>query len=94
MRTAEVSEKGYYYNTYVKIDDPASYMAALENVYAKMKELGHNASMQVFLGDTGETAGLLMVSAGVIRSCSDGTNYGCSYPRLVSERRLQSRWQA
>ena len=64
VRAAEVSEKGYYYNLHVRTDNPAGYMAALDNLYSEMQERGHNVSMQVFMGDTGETAGLVMVSLG------------------------------
>ena len=64
VRAAEVSEKGYYYNLHVKTDNPGGYMAALDNLYSEMQERGHDVSMQIFMGDTGETAGLLMVSLG------------------------------
>ncbi len=64
VRAAEVSEKGYYYNVYVKTDNPAGYMKAMDTIYAEMKKQGYNVTMQIFMGDTGETAGMLMVSIG------------------------------
>jgi len=64
VRAAEVSEKGYYYNLYVKTDNPGGYIAALDRVYAEMQERGYDLTMQIFMGDTGETAGMVMVSLG------------------------------
>ena len=64
VRATEVSEKGYYYNVHVKTDNPGGYIAALDRVYAEMQERGYDLTMQIFMGDTGETAGMVMVSLG------------------------------
>ena len=64
VRAAETSEKGYYYNLYVRTDNPSAYVAALDELHAGMRERGFDVSMQVFMGDTGETAGMIMTSFG------------------------------
>lgn len=64
VRAAQVTEKGYYYNLYVRTDDPAGYIAAVDKLHAEMKKRGFDVSMQVFMGDTGETTGLIMTSFG------------------------------
>jgi hypothetical protein len=61
VRAAEVSEKGHYYNLHVKTENPSGYIAALDKIHAEMKKRGLDVTMQVYMGDTGETAGLLMV---------------------------------
>ena len=47
VRAAETSEKGYYYNLYVKTDNPSAYVAALDELHAGMRERGFDVSMQV-----------------------------------------------
>ena len=64
VRADETSEKGYYYNLYVKTDNPSAYVAALDELHAGMRERGFDVSMQVFMGDTGATAGMIMTSFG------------------------------
>ena len=64
VRAAEVTEKGYYYNLYVKTDDPSGYLAVLDELHAEMKNRGFDVSMQVFMGDTGATTGTIMTSFG------------------------------
>ena len=64
VRAAEVSGKAHYYNLHVKTDNPSGYIAALDKVHAEMKKRDLDVTMQVYMGDTGETAGLLMVSFG------------------------------
>ena len=38
VRAAETSEKGYYYNLYVRTDNPSAYVAALDELHAGMRE--------------------------------------------------------
>ncbi len=58
------SDSGYFWNIVVKTDNPGSYLAALDNLSAALKENGHDVSMQVFMADTGRRAGQFMVSLG------------------------------
>ena len=55
VRAAEVSEKGHYYNLHVKTDNPSGYIAALDKIHAEMKKRDLDVTMQVYMGDTGET---------------------------------------
>ena len=64
IRPAPVSAKGHYYNLYVKADNPSAYVAALDELHTEMKKRGFDVSLQIFMGDTGETAGLIMTSFG------------------------------
>ncbi|MDG0979449.1 MAG: hypothetical protein P8O79_06945 [Halieaceae bacterium] len=64
VRAAQTADKGYYYNLYIRTDDPAGYIAAVDELHAEMKKRGFDVSMQVFMGDTGETAGMIMTSFG------------------------------
>jgi len=64
VRAAQITEKGHYYNLYVRTDDPAGYITTVDKLHAEMKKRGFDVSMQVFMEDTGETAGLIMTSFG------------------------------
>ena len=64
VRAAELSERGYYYNLYVETDSPSEYVNGLDRLHKKMQEEGHDVSMQIFMGDTGSTAGTIMISFG------------------------------
>ena len=64
IRAAQTSEKGYYYNLYVQTENPAGYVAVLDELHAEMRMRGFDISMQVFMGDTGATAGTIMTSFG------------------------------
>ena len=63
-RAAPTSERGYYYNIYVRTDNPADYIAVVDELHAEMKKRGYDITLQVFVGDTGETAGTIMTSFG------------------------------
>ena len=64
VRPAETIERGYYYNMYVETDDVAGYLAGLDSMIAEMDKRGFGVTMQVFIGDTGETVGTVMISLG------------------------------
>ncbi len=64
VRAAQTSERGYYYNLQVRTDNPAGYIAALDELYAEMQKREYDITLQVFVGDTGETAGTIMTSFG------------------------------
>ena len=64
VRAAQTSERGYYYNLHVRTDNPAGYIAALDELYAEMQKREYDITLQVFVGDTGETAGTIMTSFG------------------------------
>lgn len=64
VRVAETLEQGHYYNMYVETNAPGSYLAGLDALKAEMDKRGLGISMQVFIGDTGETAGTVMISLG------------------------------
>lgn len=72
VRAAEVSDKGYYYNLYVKTENPSGYIAVLDELHAEMKKRGYDVTMQVFMGDTGVTTGTIMTSFG----SADGSEVG------------------
>lgn len=72
VRAAETTEKGYYYNLYVKTDNPAGYISVVDQLHAEMKKRGYDVSMQVFMGDTGETAGMIMTSFGAANAAEVG----------------------
>ncbi len=58
------SDSGFFWNIIVKTDNPGSYLVALDNLSAALKDNGHEVSMQVFVADTGRRAGHFMVSLG------------------------------
>ena len=62
VRAAAVTDKSAHYNLYVKTDNPSGYIAVLDELHAEMKKRGYDVTMQVFMGDTGETAGMIMTS--------------------------------
>ena len=64
VRPAETTESGHYYNMYVETDDVAGYLAGLDSMIAEMDKRGFGVTMQVFIGDTGETVGTVMISLG------------------------------
>lgn len=64
VRAAPTSERGYYYNIHVRTDNPADYIAVVDELHAEMKKRGYDITLQVFVGDTGETAGTIMTSFG------------------------------
>lgn len=64
LRPAQSPEKAHYYNIHVKTDDPAGYVSVLNELHAEMKKRDYDVFLQVFLGDTGETAGTIMASFG------------------------------
>ncbi|MBL6688415.1 MAG: hypothetical protein ISP92_09300 [Pseudomonadales bacterium] len=66
------SDRGYFYNLWVKTDDLAGYLKALSNLEAELNERGHPINLQAFVGDTGTTAGTVMVSLGA----NDGPTLG------------------
>ena len=72
VRPAAVTESGYYYNMYVETDDVAGYLADLEGMIAEMDKRDYGVTMQVFVGDTGETVGTVMISLGA----ADGATLG------------------
>ena len=67
---------GYYYNLWVATDDLSGYLEALDSMEEQLIERGFDITMQVFVGDTGKTAGKVMISlgstdAGVIGAAMD-----------------------
>jgi len=64
VRAAETPDKGFFYNLYVKTQNPSGYIAALEELHAEMKNRGYKVSMQIFMGDTGANTGTIMTSFG------------------------------
>ena len=57
---------------YVETDDVAGYLADLEGMIAEMDKRDYGVTMQVFVGDTGETVGTVMISLGA----ADGATLG------------------
>lgn len=66
------SDRGYFYNIRVRTDNMAGYLKAVANLEAELNERGHPVNIQAFVGDTGTTAGSVMVSLGA----ADGPTLG------------------
>ena len=65
VRAAEsLTDMGYYYNLWVATDDLSGYLEALDTMEEELLKRGFDITMQVFVGDTGKTAGKVMISLG------------------------------
>ena len=64
VRTAETTERGYYYNVRVKTNNMSAYLHDLDAMYAEMQKREMGVTMQVFVADTGVNTGIAMVSMG------------------------------